>query len=591
MGFFSSFQMVKWVNWQSRINRLYLIPHINKLLDMSESTPSSSHASFVQLSFEVNQETGIAWAVLSETAVQMELSANQIRDQIKLKGIDTWEISEGALDDVLHKFKKHVACRLVIAERKDARFHIKCDEGDMQASIVHTPAKGGKRVTVDEINQALTEKKIHPQRIIPGAVEKLIDLNSEGSMIVARGKSPKVGRDSTFNPLIFHEESAKTPVEDENGRVDFLAGREYLTVSAGTPLMERTPPQPGQMGMDIFGQIIPAEPGKELPFGKELAGTEFASNDPNLLVAAITGHPVFSADAVRVDKTLSFKNVDLTTGHINFDGSLNITGDVMPDMKVTVTGDVFIKGVVERARIKAGNDITVAGGVLGETQTQVSDDAELPELECFLEAGGSVKAKYVNLAQIKAMNRIEIKEYAFNSRLKAGNDILLGQDGGKGNLVGGEAVAGHAVVAKALGNKAYNLTRVRIGITPEDLELFQKIKFLREKRLEQARSLRGILETLKTQGETEKLGILEINKAKKTKETLLRLQEDLKVIDERLRQFDLAHYVQEDQPHVSATSKCYPNCQITINGATYLTNQEHKAITYIKRDRKITAKT
>ena len=29
--------------------------------------------------------------------------------------------------------------------------------------------------------------------------------------------------------------------------------------------------------MDIFGQIITAESGKEIPFGKELNGTEFAS--------------------------------------------------------------------------------------------------------------------------------------------------------------------------------------------------------------------------------------------------------------------------------------------------------------------------
>ena len=556
---------------------------------MTEPTTPSDKPAFVQLTLDINTDQGLVSAVLSECVIQSDLTVVQVRDQLNTRGVGTWDINAGAIEDLIHKFKKNTVCRIVIAERKNASFRIKIDESGMSATLYYEPPLGGQALTHAAVIEALEEKKVNSKRIIQAAIDKVITTTTPDIVVVAKGKSPKVGRDSFFSPLIVHPEASIAPVEDENGKVDFLAGKEYLTVTAGTPLLERVPPQPGQMGMDIFGQLIPAESGAEVPFGKDLGGTEFASNDPNLLIAQINGHPVFFADGARVDETLQFKQVDLTTGHITFDGSINVKGDVMPDMKINVTGDIFIKGVVERSQLTAGNDITIGGGILGDTQTTITEDDALPELECIVKAGGIIKARYVNLAHVEAKNKIEIKEYAFNSYLKADNDILLGQDGGKGNLVGGDAIAGHAIVAKALGNKAYNRTKVRIGISNAELQQVQKLKFLRDQRITQARSLRALLENFKAQGEIEKLGNLELNKARKVKETLLKLQADLKTLDDRLRQFDFAHF-QEDEPHVSATSQCYPNVKITINGAIFQTTQEQKAITYLKRGRKITVK-
>jgi hypothetical protein len=98
------------------------------------------------------------------------------------------------------------------------------------------------------------------------------------------------------------------------------------------------------------------------------------------------------------------------------------------------------------------------------------------------------------------------------------------------------------------------------------------------------------LDNLKQQGSTEKLGQVEIDKAKKIHDTLLRLQEDVKAIDERLRKFKLAHY-RDDEPRVAGTSACFPNCDIVINGALLKTKHEHKSIVFVKRGRSITAKT
>jgi len=69
------------------------------------------------------------------------------------------------------------------------------------------------------------------------------------------------------------------------------------------------------------------------------------------------------------------ENVDINSGNITFDGSLEVKGDVAEGMTIDVTGDVYIQGGVERAAVKAGHNIKVGGGIFGV------EDAERPEEE------------------------------------------------------------------------------------------------------------------------------------------------------------------------------------------------------------------
>lgn len=561
-----------------------------QLAAMADEEQQPQQAKYVDYTIDVNTDEGVVSVVLTQSAMKKNLTPDLINEQLSAHQVTHWKIDASAIEDAIHKFKKNIATRIVIGQRIDAQFQLVLSADHMTAAVKVTPAQGGEELQEDALLAALSEKKVDAKRIIAAAVKQAVQSDTEREIVVAAGKRPKRGRDSQFIPLLPPDSDQAELEEDESGKVDYYAGKHYFSIEAGTPLMERTPPLAGQVGMDIFGQIIPAEAGKEIPFDKDLTGTEFASNDPNLLIAQISGHPVYSPTGVKVDNTLSFKNVDVSTGHIRFDGSVNITGDVMPGMKVEATGDVFIKGAVERATVKAGSNVHIGGGILGDTSIHFDEEDGLPPLDCFVEAGGEVTARYINLAHVIAKTFIEVREYAFNSKLQAGTDIRLGQNGGKGNLVGGEAIAGHNVSARILGNQAYNPTKVRVGITTEQLQTVQKLKFLREQRLNQARGLRKILDKLKQQSSATKLGQIEIDKAKKVHETLLSLQSDLKALDDRLVSFNIPK-LQDEEPHITATSACFPNCDLTINGATHKTTQEHKAMSYVKRGRKITVKT
>ena len=548
-------------------------------------TPEAPPATYLACTLEVNSDAGIVIANLVPAEAPSEFTHLIVQERLILAEVVHWSQDESAINDLVNKFNRAIPCQIIIAHKTDATFKIIISPDKMKAYVDVKPAKGGAPVALENLIVELTEKEIDVNCIDHAGLNEVIVAQTPNKILAAAGKDPRAGQDTQFRVLV-PEHNVEVLEEDEHGIIDYLAGKIYVTIAADTPMMKRTPPQDGKEGIDIFGQSILATSGKEIAFATKMPGTYFAEDNPDLLMAEISGHPVFFNDGARVDKTLEFDNVDLTTGHVKFDGSVFVKGEVRPDMKIEVTGDVFIKGAVERALVTAGNNITVAGGILGDTPSGAPEQG-LATFECFLEAGGSIEAKFINLASVIAKNDIIVKEYAFNSLLMSETNITLGQNGGKGKLVGGQTRAGHTVIAKVLGNQAYNATEILVGASALNFELLKKLKFVRDQRIDQARQLRVLLENIKAQNKQEKLGQLELNRAKKIHQTLLRLQTDLNEIDRRMKQVNLSSS-SEGEPNVSATTACFPNCFITINGASKQTHNEHKSISYIKKNGEIT---
>jgi len=65
--------------------------------------------------------------------------------------------------------------------------------------------------------------------------------------------------------------------------------------------------------------------------------------------------------------------------------------------------------------------------------------------EYTITAGGDIEAKFVNLATLQAENNIVVEEYISHSYIKSGNQLLVGQEGGKGIVFGGQCEALHRV--------------------------------------------------------------------------------------------------------------------------------------------------
>ena len=65
-------------------------------------------------------------------------------------------------------------------------------------------------------------------------------------------------------------------------------------------------------------------------------------------------------------------DVDYSTGNIQFNGNVVINGTVPDGFEVKAEGDIVVMKIAESARLEAGRDIIIKGGVQGKGKGLVS---------------------------------------------------------------------------------------------------------------------------------------------------------------------------------------------------------------------------
>ena len=131
------------------------------------------------------------------------------------------------------------------------------------------------------------------------------------------------GVDSQFISLVAQDSIQPSgEVRAINDSIDHLAGKSYVIVEPRTAIMERLPPKPGKDGYNIFSEALKSSPGIVIPWSRNMTGTFFDKENPEIIYAHITGHPVIFEDGGRIDTSLEFDKIDITTGHVEFDGSV-----------------------------------------------------------------------------------------------------------------------------------------------------------------------------------------------------------------------------------------------------------------------------
>ena len=308
-----------------------------------------------------------------------------------------------------------------IAQRQDARLLILIDKDKMSASAQITADWGGQPLTLaklqaavaaSELRQGVNEALLAYAVQTAGAAAPGARLNP----VIALGLAAEHGLDTRFERLVeTPAERILKPQELDHGKVDMRDLGTLLTVKAGAPLMRRHPATQGRDGFTVTGQPLPARAGKEsaMTAGE---GTCLSAEDPDLLLAARPGLPCQERAGMRVDEVLSVKQVDIRHGHVIFEGSLLVTGDVMPGMRVKTSGDVVIGGFVEGGQIESGGTITVRNGIIGRRR-------EGDEYQCQLSAGGEIHASYAQYAKLEADGDIQILSQLSHCYCRSGQDL------------------------------------------------------------------------------------------------------------------------------------------------------------------------
>ncbi|WP_354625646.1 FapA family protein [Psychromonas sp. MME2] len=367
---------------------------------------------------------------------------------------------------------------IIVAERIDAQLSITIDPMLMFAKAEIISAYGGKAITKSDLKDHINELGIQ-HGIRHKTIELLIEKSQSappGTAVqatIAQGSEAVNGVNASFTRLVdTPKERLLKPIEDEHGRVDMRDLGELITVAPDSHLMRKTPMILGSPGMNVMGDILEYVPGKDFAL---IAGanTQISPSDENLLISTLVGIPKALGNGMQVDDVLLIDNVNVGYGHVNYDGSIIIKGNVCEGMKVSSSGDITVSGYVESAEINCGGDLIVSKGIIGRKQEENCDN-----YSCQITAKGSVIANFSQYSQIKAGESVFIKKQLLHCHVDSQGDInVIDESGLKGTILGGILRCQKSINTVTLGATAGSKTIIDlVGIYPKIINDRQLIK-------------------------------------------------------------------------------------------------------------------
>jgi len=431
-------------------------------LCMNDQNTDSKTATFSSLRFHVSNEMLVA--EFTADSLNRAIDTDDIVQLLENTGFGKHQLKEDVLFNLVEHSKNNHRGDIPLEIHTDASFELKIANDQLSATLIVNQAQAGEDLNYDEVLESLLEASIKEQYIDNDLLLKCLTTEYEQPPVIASGLPPVNGEDSKFE-VLFNAATKIAPQKTDGGNINHYETHEYITVTENQPVMKRIPHTAGTAGITILGETVSAENGAVIKFTKDDT-VKVDKAEPNLLIAAKKGHPVASENGVHIDDTLTIKDASLKSGNIHFDGSVQITGEVMPNVVVEASGDIFVHGMVEGASLIAGNNITINSGILNtKLFDHNSDDDFKPE--CVLEAKGTIIAKYCHSICATAKKDILIETYSMHSQVSAGRNLIFGNNNGKGVTIGGTNYGQYGVSANFIGSDAYVKTNVSCGALAE----------------------------------------------------------------------------------------------------------------------------
>lgn len=439
---------------------------------------------------------------------------------------------------------------------------VSISQDGMSASLYLTPPQDGP-YTVEYLVTLLGEHNIK-QGVNLASLQRIVrkELYNE-AIVVARGKDAVNGKDGFFTFHFNTEQSDHRPTILANGSVDYFNNASYEFAKENQLLAEYTFATPGEYGYTVAGKLIIPKRGKDLPSlrGKGIRITE----DKTKYFATCSGQIEYKNNQINIVNCLSInKDLDISVGNINFDGNVEIMGNIIPNMIVRATGYVKVNGYVESATIYAGGDVVLAKGIQGGGVS-------------YIESGGDVSAPFFESTTIKCEGCLN-SNHILNCDVTANDSVLL--SGKRGLILGGTTRALRYIDATSAGNKAELPTKLILGVDSEIIKQYgETIQSISKTKLEIA-ALKKNLVIFEEQHQTEHYTYKTLQKAIKLKE------DDLQVLNDRLNECNrIIEFA--STACASFRGNVYPGTSIFINAEKHQVKEEQHQVTFRLRDRKI----
>ncbi len=448
----------------------------------------------------------------------------------------------------------------------DGKANIIIDKDLLKAYLeIVPPSGGGNPCTMEMVKPALAEKNISFGINEDSIKEALEEKNWGFKILVAEGKPPVNGKDAKIIYKFPLPSERTGPKIDEKGNVNYYDLGLIHNVKMGQLLVEKIPGDDGNPGTSVLGTEIPARKGKDirLPRGNNTVADEDELN----LFATIDGHVSIADSKVIVNPVLTIaRDVDFSTGDIDFVGNVCINGNVNSGFKVNSGGDIEIRGFIDGAEVTAAGSILVKGGITGCMKT-------------LIKAKDSIYAHFVENSRLDAGRDVAVREAIMQSYIKAGGNITV--SGRKALIVGGIIQAGREVEARVMGSQLATQTIIEVGVSPylrEEYQVLNRVKGEKKKTMD---IINHNLQVF------QRSGISPENLSEKKKMELIKMLDNLKNLRQELEQITERIAVIENEFQKTQAAKVrvleivYPGVRISIGQSIYIVNDPIKYSEFI----------
>lgn len=327
-------------------------------------------------------------------------------------------------------------------EIKEVFYELTVSEDNQRAFLrIHGE---GAQATIEDIKRFISAKRISYGVVEDGEIGRFL---REGTIfrepcLIAQGKPMEPGRDAVVT-YHFDKDPLKIGSIKTGGAIDFKNKGEIPQVKEGDLLAEKVPLIREKAGWDVFGKPIPALPAKDVHFFPG-AGTKRTA-DGLKIFSKIPGRPELLVDGkICVFPELRIRgDVGLATGHIRFDGFVDVEGTIQEGFRVKA-GRLAAKEIY-RAEVEVEGDIVVDGGIVGAN----------------ILTRGNLKSRFIHSSQISAFGDVMVEREVIDSKIET-NGALIAVPGGK--IFTSQVIAKKGISANQIGSKSSKPCLLTIGV-------------------------------------------------------------------------------------------------------------------------------
>ena len=438
---------------------------------------------------------------------------------------------------------------------------------------LYPPSDKGARLSTSELKNLIEQNGVKY-----GIIEKNIEIALKARLycmdiLVAKAKLPVNGSDAEI-VYSFNAEKTLKPTMSEDGSVDFHKLDMIESVKEGQLLATLIPIDYGEPGKDVYGNMIRPKKvrNKRLRYGKNI----HLSDDKLQMYSDVSGNVTLVNDMVFVTDTYTIEgDVGPSTGDIDYDGAVEVKGNVITGYTVKATGDITVNGAVEGAMLISEGKIVLKRGMQGMGKG-------------VMEAKGDVISNFIESATVKSGGAI-YTDAIMHSNISANGDVIV--NGKRGLIAGGSVKTTTKIETKVAGSTMGTQTELEVGFDTTLGERYRNIEKHIDQMTDEKDSIVKNLKILQKRMQTK--GKLEPEKMKLIKEGT----ERIKVIDQTIEEETEAYErIDEEMQRTSDGGKvrveniAYPGVKIVISNISTFVHTETHRCTFIREGADIRVK-